>query len=161
MADKEKKEVLEKKLDEYQEEYSSTKYNKATNKHLGILRYKIAKAKRDIEGLQEVEGQGILCQEDRGRHRRARGIPERRQVIHTQRSGERKIQDRPIRIHNHDPGPGGDLHGCTHTGLRPPGILEGAHKGPGRPHHGGGENQEPRPDTFCHQHESLAKLGPS
>ena len=61
MADKEKKEVLEKKLDEYQEEYSSTKYNKATNKHLGILRYKIAKAKRDIEGASKrSKGKGYF-----------------------------------------------------------------------------------------------------
>ena len=44
----EKPEALEGKLEELQEEYSKTKYNKATNKHLGLLRAKIARAKRDI-----------------------------------------------------------------------------------------------------------------
>lgn len=45
MADKS---VLEETLDELQEEYSKTKYNKATNKHLGILRKKISQTKKDI-----------------------------------------------------------------------------------------------------------------
>ncbi len=43
-----KTDVLEKKLEELKDEYSGTKYNKATNKHLGILRAKIAEVKKDI-----------------------------------------------------------------------------------------------------------------
>ncbi len=43
-----KTEFLTGKLEELQEEYSKTKYNKATNLHLGILRAKIAKVKKDI-----------------------------------------------------------------------------------------------------------------
>ena len=39
---------LEGELEELQEEYSKTKYNKATNKHLGLLRAKIARVKKDI-----------------------------------------------------------------------------------------------------------------
>lgn len=39
---------LENKLDELKSEYSKTKYNKATNKHLGILRKKIANVKKEI-----------------------------------------------------------------------------------------------------------------
>ena len=39
---------LEGELETLKEEYSKTKYNKATNKHLGILRKKIAQVKRDI-----------------------------------------------------------------------------------------------------------------
>lgn len=39
---------LESELETLKEEYSKTKYNKATNKHLGILRKKIAEMKRDI-----------------------------------------------------------------------------------------------------------------
>jgi uncharacterized protein len=39
---------LENKLNELQGEYSKTKYNKATNKHLGILRKKISEIKKDI-----------------------------------------------------------------------------------------------------------------
>ncbi len=40
--------VLKGKLEELQKEYSKTKYNKATNKHLGLLRAKIARVKEDI-----------------------------------------------------------------------------------------------------------------
>ncbi len=40
---------LSTELKRLQDEYSSTSYNKATNKHLGILRAKIAKVKRGIE----------------------------------------------------------------------------------------------------------------
>lgn len=39
---------LESKLEELQKEYSKTKYNKATNKHLGILRKKIATIKKEM-----------------------------------------------------------------------------------------------------------------
>ena len=41
--------ALSKKLDDLKTEYSKTKYNKATNKHLGILRRKIAEIKVEIE----------------------------------------------------------------------------------------------------------------
>jgi hypothetical protein len=49
------KSVLEEKLDVLTDEYSKTKYNKATNKHLGILRKKIAQVKKDI--IQSGKGQ--------------------------------------------------------------------------------------------------------
>ncbi len=40
--------TLEQKLEDLRKEYSKTKYNKATNKHLGILRKKMAKIKREL-----------------------------------------------------------------------------------------------------------------
>ncbi len=43
-----KTDSLTQKLGELQEEYSKTKYNKATNLHLGMLRAKIAQVKKDI-----------------------------------------------------------------------------------------------------------------
>ncbi|MGC8571958.1 MAG: GTPase [Candidatus Micrarchaeia archaeon] len=43
-----KKAALEEKLEELKEEYSKTKDNKKTNKHIRILRAKIAKVKREI-----------------------------------------------------------------------------------------------------------------
>ena len=56
-----KKEYLEERIEELQEEYSGTKYNKATNKHLGILRFKIAKAKRDLEeASKRIKGKGFF-----------------------------------------------------------------------------------------------------
>ncbi|MDE1833063.1 MAG: 50S ribosome-binding GTPase [Candidatus Micrarchaeota archaeon] len=56
-----KKETLEGKLEELQEEYSGTKYNKATNKHLGILRRKIADVKKEIvEAGKHKKGEGFF-----------------------------------------------------------------------------------------------------
>ncbi|MDE1810799.1 MAG: 50S ribosome-binding GTPase [Candidatus Micrarchaeota archaeon] len=56
-----KKEALEGKLEELQEEYSGTKYNKATNKHLGILRRKIAEVKTAIiEAGKSKKGEGFF-----------------------------------------------------------------------------------------------------
>ncbi len=43
------KDALEERLRELQEEYSRTKYNKATDKHLGLLRARMAKLRREIE----------------------------------------------------------------------------------------------------------------
>lgn len=53
------KEVLEKKLVELKEEYSKTKYNKATNKYLGILRAKIAKISKNIVQKKSKKGLGF------------------------------------------------------------------------------------------------------
>ncbi|MDE1860589.1 MAG: 50S ribosome-binding GTPase [Candidatus Micrarchaeota archaeon] len=45
-----------KKLEELQEEYSKTKYNKATNKHLGLLRAKMAGIRKAIEESRKKGG---------------------------------------------------------------------------------------------------------
>lgn len=42
------KEMLERKIQELKEEYSKTKENKKTNYHIGLIRMKIAQAKRDL-----------------------------------------------------------------------------------------------------------------
>ncbi|MDE1871650.1 MAG: 50S ribosome-binding GTPase [Candidatus Micrarchaeota archaeon] len=58
MADKSS---LENRLDELTKEYSKTKYNKATNKHLGILRKKISQVKKDIiESGKGMKGKGFF-----------------------------------------------------------------------------------------------------
>lgn len=48
----------QKKIEELQEQYSKTKYNKATNKYLGILRAKIAKVKHEMESRGRRKGAG-------------------------------------------------------------------------------------------------------
>lgn len=54
-------EALDKRLEELQNEYSKTKYNKATNKHLGILRKKIAEVKKEIiEAGKGSKGAGFF-----------------------------------------------------------------------------------------------------
>jgi small GTP-binding protein len=56
-----KSEALSNKLDELQEEYSKTKINKATNKHVGALRAKIAKVKHEIiESGKRAAGSGFF-----------------------------------------------------------------------------------------------------
>ncbi len=47
---------LKNKLEELEEQYSKTKYNKATNKYLGQLRAKIAKVKKDIIASKKGHG---------------------------------------------------------------------------------------------------------
>jgi len=42
-------EALQKKLEELKQEYAKTKYNKATDKHLGLLRARMAKIRRELE----------------------------------------------------------------------------------------------------------------
>lgn len=48
--------ALGNELKELQEEYAKTPYNKATNKHLGILRAKIARVKKGIEDSKKRKG---------------------------------------------------------------------------------------------------------
>ena len=56
-----KSETLSNKLDELEEEYSKTKINKATNKHVGALRAKIAKVKHEIiESGKKAAGAGFF-----------------------------------------------------------------------------------------------------
>ncbi|MCL5428170.1 MAG: GTP-binding protein [Candidatus Marsarchaeota archaeon] len=51
--------TLEEKHQELRTEYSKTKYNKATNKHLGILRKKIAKIRRELSEKKGSTGVGF------------------------------------------------------------------------------------------------------
>ncbi len=50
---------LEGRLKELREEYAKTRYNKATNKHLGILRRKMADIRKEMEGKSARRGVGF------------------------------------------------------------------------------------------------------
>lgn len=50
---------LETTLNELREEYAKTKHNKATNKHLGILRKKIANVKKEMSSSKKSRGIGF------------------------------------------------------------------------------------------------------
>ncbi len=55
------KETLEKKITELKEEYAKTKDNKKTNIHVGLIRAKIAKAKRDlVVASKKIHGEGFF-----------------------------------------------------------------------------------------------------
>ncbi len=54
-------EFLNNELDELKEEYSKTKYNKATNRYLGILRAKISNIKKEIiKSNKKTKGSGFF-----------------------------------------------------------------------------------------------------
>lgn len=55
------KEVFEAKIEQIEEELSKTKKNKATNKHIGILRAKIAKAKRELAQIRRGGGYSFFA----------------------------------------------------------------------------------------------------
>ncbi len=64
MVEKEQKKTkkenpLQRRLEELRKEYSNTKYNKATNKHLGILRAKIATVVKELNKKSGKKGIGI------------------------------------------------------------------------------------------------------
>lgn len=64
MAGKDNKKVkpanpLQLRLEELRKEYSNTKYNKATNKHLGLLRAKIANVVKELNKKSGRKGMGI------------------------------------------------------------------------------------------------------
>lgn len=50
---------LQTKLKELREEYAKTKHNKATNKHLGILRRKISDVKKELTKKKSTRGAGF------------------------------------------------------------------------------------------------------
>ncbi len=55
------KETLERKIEELKEEYSKTKDNKKTNYHVGMIRMKIAEAKRDLViASKKIKGEGFF-----------------------------------------------------------------------------------------------------
>ncbi len=55
------KETLEKKIEELKQEYAKTKDNKKTNVHVGLIRFKIAQAKRDlVVASKKIKGEGFF-----------------------------------------------------------------------------------------------------
>lgn len=52
------------KIDDLENELSTTKKNKATNKHVGILRAKIAKAKRELSQIKKTGGTGFFVRKN-------------------------------------------------------------------------------------------------
>lgn len=51
--------ILQEKLDTLQAEYSKTKYNKHTNKYLGILRHKMAMLRRALAEKKSKKGRDL------------------------------------------------------------------------------------------------------
>ncbi len=130
----EKVERLEGKLDELKSEYSKTKYNKATDKHLGILRYKIAKIRREIiEASKKAHGQGFFVKKSGDATVAFVGFPNAGKssllnILSNARSKTAQYAFTTLSVV-----PGMMLYRDAHIQLFDlPGLIEGAHSGKGR-----------------------------
>ncbi|MGC8622527.1 MAG: GTPase [Candidatus Micrarchaeia archaeon] len=130
----EKVEKLEGKLEELKSEYSKTKYNKATDKHLGILRYKIAKVKREIqEASKRMHGEGFFVRKSGDATVAFVGFPNagKSSLLNTLSNARSKTAQYAFTTLSVVPGM--MLYRDAHIQLFDlPGLIEGAHSGRGR-----------------------------
>ncbi|MEM3859448.1 MAG: GTPase, partial [Candidatus Micrarchaeaceae archaeon] len=127
------KDALEQRLDELREEYARTKYNKATDKHLGLLRARIAKTKREIEiRSRKKHGAGFGVKKAGDATVVLVGFPKagKSSLLNALTGTESKVADYAFTTLDVIPGM------LTYSGasiqlLDLPGIIEGAHLGRG------------------------------
>jgi len=130
MADKS---TLESKLDELTKEYSKTKYNKATNKHLGILRKKISETKKEIvEASKGRGGKGFFVKKSGDATVALMGFPStgKSSIINALTNARSKTAR--YEFTTTDVVPGIMLYNEAHIQIFDmPGIIEDAHLGSG------------------------------
>ncbi len=129
MADKQ---VLQNKLDELQESYSKTKYNKHTNKYLGILRAKIAKVRRALAEKKSKKGTGFGVKKSGDATVVLVGFPNagKSSLLKRLTGAESKVADYAFTTLDVIPGML-DYNGAKIQVLDIPGLIEGAHIGKG------------------------------
>ncbi|MEM3827259.1 MAG: GTPase, partial [Candidatus Micrarchaeaceae archaeon] len=125
---------LEEKLSELKSEYSKTKYNKATDKHLGILRFKIAKVKRElIEASKRSHGQGFSIRKGGDATVALVGFPNAGKSSLLNALSSAKSKTAQYAFTTLSLVPGMMLYRDSHIQLFDlPGLIEGAHLGKGR-----------------------------
>ena len=129
MADKK---VLEQKLEELQEQYSKTKYNKATNKYLGILRAKMAKVRRTLAEKKRRKGEGFAVKKTGDATVVMVGFPNagKSSLLKRLTGAESKVADYAFTTLDVIPGML-EYSGAKIQVLDVPGLIEGAHLGKG------------------------------
>ncbi len=129
MADKR---VLQEKLDELQESYSKTKYNKATNKYLGILRSKMAKLRRALAEKKSKKGAGFGVKKSGDATVVLVGFPNagKSSLLKQLTGAESKVADYAFTTLDVIPGML-EYKGARIQVLDVPGLIEGAHIGKG------------------------------
>lgn len=123
----------EKKLEELQEEYSHTKYNKATNKHLGLLRAKMKKIRTEIEqGKKKGAGFGFSVKKSGNATVVLVGFPNagKSSLLKALTGVESKVADYAFTTVEVIPGMLAQ-NGAQIQLLDLPGLIEGAHIGKG------------------------------
>ncbi len=130
MADKE---ALKKKLDELEKEYSGTKYNKATNKHLGILRAKISDIKEQMDKKSSKKGLGFSIKKSGNATVCMVGFPNagKSSTLKALTGAESKVAGYAFTTLEVIPG-NLDYKGAKIQVFDLPGIVEDAHAGKGR-----------------------------
>lgn len=129
MADKK---VLSQKLEELQQEYSKTKYNKATNKYLGILRAKMAKIRRSLAEKKGKRGTGFGVRKSGDATVVLVGFPNagKSSLLKRLTGAESKVADYAFTTLDVIPGML-EYNGARIQVLDIPGLIEGAHIGRG------------------------------
>ncbi|MDE1767965.1 MAG: 50S ribosome-binding GTPase [Candidatus Micrarchaeota archaeon] len=126
------KSAAQKKIDELQEQYSKTKYNKATNKYLGELRAKIAKIKHAIESTSRKAGTGYSVRKTGNATVVFVGFPNagKSSLLKALTGVDSKVADYAFTTLDVIPGML-EYNGAKIQMLDLPGLIQGAHIGKG------------------------------
>ncbi len=127
------KDALEEKLQELQEEYANTKYNKATDKHLGKLRERMAKLRREIaEKSKKRRGKGFGVKKAGDATAVLVGFPKagKSSLLNALAGTDSKVADYAFTTLDAIPGML-EYSGAKIQLIDLPGIIKGAHIGKG------------------------------
>lgn len=121
-----------KKIEELKEQYSKTKYNKATNKYLGMLRAKIANIKKEIESQGRKAGTGYAVRKSGNATVALVGFPNagKSSLLHVLTGVESRVADYAFTTLDVIPGML-EYSGAKIQILDLPGLIQGAHVGKG------------------------------
>ncbi len=125
--------ALKQKLEELKQEYAKTKYNKATDKHLGKLRGRMAKLRREIaEKSKKRKGTGFGVKKTGDATVVLVGFPKagKSSLLNALAGTESKVADYAFTTLDVIPGML-EYSGAKIQLLDIPGIIEGAHLGKG------------------------------
>ncbi len=122
----------QKKIEELKEQYSKTKYNKATNKYLGMLRAKIAKIRKDIESHSRKAGVGYSVRKSGNATVVLVGFPNagKSSLLRVLTGVQAKVADYAFTTLEVIPGML-EYNGAKIQVLDLPGLIQGAHIGKG------------------------------
>lgn len=126
------KEFANKQLEELTSEYSKTKHNKATNKHLGILRAKIAKIRSDLQTSSKKHGTGYSVRKSGNATIVLVGFPNagKSSLLRIITGVDSKVADYAFTTLDVIPGML-EYNGAKIQILDLPGLIQGAHVGRG------------------------------
>ncbi len=124
--------ALNSKLEDLKKQYSKTKYNKATNKYLGLLRAKMATIRKQISSKKRKKGLGFAVKKTGDATIALVGFPNagKSSTLNLLTGVESKVADYAFTTLEVIPGML-NLKGAKIQVLDTPGLIEGAHIGKG------------------------------